>query len=114
MPIWVIILTTSLGSTALFSFLQFLITRNDQKRGQMASIVKRLDKLEKDSIRTQLLVLMNDYPENKQQIIMLAEYYFCSLKSNWYLTGIFENFLKKNGIPSPVWFRGGYHHEAEK
>ena len=105
MPIWLTIVTACIGSTGLFAFIQFLITRHDNKKGQMAEIQNKLHKLEKDSIRTQLLVLMSDYPEDKQQIMMLGEYYFDELKSNWYMTGIFQNYLERNNIPTPPWFK---------
>ena len=48
-----------MGSTGFFAFLQFLVQRHDSKKGQMAQILKKLDKNERDSIRTQMLLLTN-------------------------------------------------------
>ena len=105
MPVWLSILLGFLGSSAVLGFIEFLIRRHDDKKGILKAILHRMDKIEKDSIRTQLLLLMSDYPEERHQIMMLAEYYFVTLKSNWYLTGIFQSYLDRNNIPVPKWFK---------
>lgn len=105
MPIWLSIVLGFVGSAGVFGFVEFLIRRHDEKKGLFKALFKRMDKIEKDSVRTQLLLLISDYPNEKQQIMMLAEYYFVTLKSNWYLTGIFQSYLDKNNIPIPKWFK---------
>ena len=93
-----------LGSAGLFAFLQFLITRKDKKKDNSEEIIKKLDKLEKDSVRTQMLVLMADYPDDKQGVMKLAERYFAQLNGDWYMTGIFNRWLTENTLGKPEWF----------
>ena len=85
------------------NLIQFFVTRRDKKKG----IQDQLIKLEKDSCRTQMLVMMSDYPEEKDEIMRLAEHYFGDLKGNWYLTSLFDGWLKDKGILKPSWFNGG-------
>lgn len=120
-PIIVTIICSFLGSSALFSFISFLIKRRDDRRDsknadrqeirtELKSIRELLqelkdqtDKNEKDNLRTQLLVLMADYPENTLELLECAEHYFCDMHGNWYLTPIFANFLEEHGIGKPEW-----------
>lgn len=114
MPIWASILLGFVGSAGLFGFAEFLIKRKDDKNNVLGQILtkleglsKRLDKAEKDALRTQLLLMISDYPHEHQEILLLAHRYFCDKKGNWYLTSIFENYLKSERIPFPNWFNSG-------
>ena len=89
-----------LGSNALFAFIQFLISRHDTKK----NIKGKLNTLEKDGLRTQLLLLILMKPEEQTEILRLAEHYFKVLKGNWYMTSIFKNWLKENNVGEPDWF----------
>lgn len=98
-------LTTSiviavLASNALFAFVQFLITRQDTKK----NVKGKLAVLEKDVLRTQLLLLILLKPEEKQEILTIGEHYFRVLKGNWYMTSIFNKWLEENNIARPEWF----------
>ena len=96
-----------MGSTGFFAFVQFMITRHDTKKGQLARILKQLDKNERDNIRTQMLLLMSDYPEERAELFRLAEYYFKVLHGNWYMTMLFKSYLKENKLPTPDWVPSG-------
>lgn len=105
------IFLTALGSSGLFAFIQFLIIRHDNKKGEIAKIStslaeinKRLNKEEKDICREQMLMLMANYPEEKEEILRLAEHYFSDLHGNWYMTSLFNKWLETNGIGKPEWF----------
>ena len=87
------IIVSVLASNALFAFLQFLITRQDTKK----NIKGKLNVLEKDVLRTQLLLLILMKPEEQQEILTIAEHYFAKppegLGGNWYMTSIFNKWL---------------------
>lgn len=70
------------------------------------SIKRSLTKTERDSVRTQLLLLMSDYPNNTAEIMGVAEHYFDDLGGNWYMTTMFNHWLEDNGIGRPDWFKG--------
>ena len=124
MPIWLTLLISILGSAAFFSFIQFLITRHDKKtdkkEAKQTGLKKDMDEVksgiqelkdmaavqEKDNCRTQLLVLIADYPQDASEIMRLAEHYFDDLEANWYMSSIFVTWLKDNGIERPAWFKG--------
>jgi hypothetical protein len=89
-----------LASNALFAFVQFMITRHDTKK----NIKGKLTLLEKDVLRTQLLLLILMKPEEQQEILTIAEHYFADLHGNWYMTSIFNKWLEQNVIAEPDWF----------
>lgn len=98
----------------LFAFLEFLIRRRDEKKGAMSKVLSRLDGIEtkqniseKDSCRTQLLILLNHYPKNVPEVLKLAEHYFRDLHGDWYMTSLFNAWLVQNGIGKPEWFASG-------
>lgn len=100
-----------IGSTAVFSFIQFLFQRHDRKvemkngiKSTMREIQVTVAKLEKDGCRTQMLVLMSDYPHERAELMTLAEHYFKDLKGDWYMSSLFAKWLKDNGIEKPDWF----------
>lgn len=106
------IILAALGSTGLFAFVQFIITRHDDKEKKKSvceckfeSLDKQFDKLERDLCRTQLLLMMKYFSDNVQEILILAEHYFVDLNCNWYMTSIFSDWLKKNKLSIPTWFK---------
>lgn len=119
------IVITALTSSGLLAFFQFLITRHDKKKDEkeglradvkalkddlktdIQDIQKKLKKQEKDSVRTQLLVLIFLQPHEKQELLTLGEHYFKSLKGDWYMTSIYRKWLKRNDIETPPWFESG-------
>ncbi len=104
------IVVSMLGSAALFSFIQYLISRHDKKNDHMEEIrndikdlQKEMKKSVKDSVRLQLLVLLIMQPNDDKEILELAQHYFQKLKGNWYMSPMFYNWCQKKGI-SPDWF----------
>lgn len=94
---------SAMTSGGFLAFLQFLITRHDDKKG----IGKTLKKLEKDGLRTQLLMLILLQPDDQTEILTLGERYFrkppFGLDGNWYMTGIFSKWCKARDL-EPDWF----------
>lgn len=93
-----------LGSTALSSLIQFLIKRYDDKKNSKENIKEKLSTLEKDTLRTQMLLLILMKPEEEQEILTIGEHYFKELKGNWYMTSIFNKWLKDTNTAEPEWF----------
>ena len=95
------ILIAVLGGGNLLLFIKFLIERHDKKKSENVSAT--LLKLEKDSIRIQLLVLMLLQPDEETEILKVGEYYFNKLHANWYLTSMFKKWCDTRGL-EPDWF----------
>lgn len=99
----IIAVISALTSGGVLAFIQFLITRRDNEKG----IGKKLDRLEKDGLRTQLLLLLLMKPEEQTEILTIAEHYFVKppngLGGNWYMTGLFAKWCDAHGI-EPEWF----------
>lgn len=97
---------SAMTSGGVLAFLQFLITRHDDRKG----IGKTLKKLEKDGLRTQLLMLILLQPDDQTEILTLGERYFrkppFGLDGNWYMTGIFSKWCKSRNL-EPDWFDFG-------
>ena len=102
-----------LGSGALSAAIAGIFALIQDRRGRLSKIETQLkgisEKLvitERDELRTQLLLLLSDYPGEKQEIMKLAEHYFKDLGGNWYATSLFNSWLLKNKIAKPEWFSG--------
>lgn len=95
------IVVAVLASNGAFALLQFLITRHDTKK----NIKGKLLLLEKDGLRTQLLLMILLKPGEKKEILTLAQHYFVDLDGNWYMTDIFKKWLKEEGHSNPEWFQ---------
>lgn len=98
------IILAVLGSTALSSLIQFLIKRYDDKKNAKFNVKEKLATLEKDTLRTQMLLLILMKPEEKKEILTIGEHYFKTLKGDWYMTSIFNKWLESSGTAEPEWF----------
>lgn len=100
----IIAVISAMTSGGVLAFLQFLITRYDTKK----NIGSTLKKLEKDGLRTQLLIMILLRPEEKKEILTLGERYFSKppkgLDGNWYMTDMFKKWLLQEGHGNPDWF----------
>ena len=114
------IIVAILGSGALSALISgiFNLINNSKARkkeisDQLIIINNRLGKIEdnqlkeeKDQLRTQLLLMISDYPDEKAEILTLAEHYFTPpISGNWYCTSLFNRWLEANGIAKPEWFK---------
>lgn len=98
-----------LGGGNLVLFVKFLIERHDRKKERAEdqdkeSVKKRLIVLERDGLRTQLLLLILLRPTEQTEILRLAEHYFKDLKGNWYMTSIFNKWIESEKVAEPEWF----------
>ena len=101
-----------LGSGALSTLISAIVqavanrkSRLTKIEGQLAEIEKNQKTAEKDALRTQLLMMISDYPEEKTEILKLAQYYFSNLQGNWTATAIFNTWLEKYDVAKPEWFK---------
>lgn len=95
------------GCGWLATLVTFFVSRRDNRKDELAKINKQLQRLEKDGVRTQLLLLMANYTEeDEHELLTCAEHYFSAehLHANWYMTSKFNRFLVKNNIAKPNWF----------
>ena len=95
-----------LASNGFFALLQFVITRHDTRK----NVNGKLEHLEKDGLRTQLLLLLLMMPGETKEILTLAERYFSKppygLGGNWYMTSLFDKWIiQRNSGVKPEWFK---------
>lgn len=88
-----------ISSGALSTVISAIITALGSRNG----IKSKLKKIEKDSVRSQLLLLIAVYPDEIQEILTVGEYYFATLKADWYMTSLFSKWLKLKKINKPNW-----------
>lgn len=100
----IIAVISAMTSGGVLAFLQFLISRHDDKQG----IKGTLKKLEKDGLRTQLLLLILLKPDEQTEILTLGQRYFVKppsgLGGNWYMTSIFKTWCDERKL-EPDWFK---------
>lgn len=97
------IISALLGG-GIVSFAQFLINRHDKRSDVLNEIIKKLDRTEKDCVRTQLLMMMNHYPNRQDEIMSVARHYFVDDRGNWFMTSLFKHWCEDNKIEVPNWF----------
>lgn len=91
-----------IGSGALSALIAGIFNLINNRREKLD---KRFTLFEKDILRTQMLLMLKDFPEEKQEILKLAQHYFGDLEGNWYLTTMFNQWLEDNKIARPEWFK---------
>ena len=102
------LLIAVLGGGNLLLFIKFLVERHDRKKEraedkEREEFAKSLRRLEKDGVRTQLLLLILLRPDEQTEILKIAEHYFVKLKANWYMTSVFSKWCDEHGL-EPDWF----------
>lgn len=107
------VLIALISSNALATVILAIITAISNRKGRLKKVEDELEEInqklvksEKDTLRTQLLLLISDYPDEKAEIMTLAQHYFRDLHGNWYLTSLFNKWLEKNELAKPEWFNG--------
>ena len=95
------IIIAIIGSGALSALIAGAFQMINNKREKLD---KRFQTLEKDVLRTQLMLMIADFPQEKTDILKLAQHYFEDLDGNWVLSSVFSVWLKDNDIAIPDWF----------
>ena len=97
----VAVISSALGSAGLFSFIQFLISRNDKKGEDRCQYTAQLNRIEakttqneKAIVRLQLIYLIHEQPDNKDTILITAERYFIELDGNGEAWTVFNEWAK--------------------
>lgn len=79
------------GTWAIGQILSDTNSRLDSMGGQ-------LDQLQVEATRTQLITLMSNYPDNKSEILKVADKYFNEYNGDWYVTELFEQWADQHGV----------------
>lgn len=100
-----LIITAILSSAGLFSLIQFLVVRHDNKKNDFASVMKELRSIKEGQkntdiriTRMELLGLIKDDTDNIDAILQVAEYYFIKLNGNAYAHAFFEKWANEHGV----------------
>lgn len=79
------------GTWAISQILSDTNSRLDSMGGQ-------LDQLQVEATRTQLITLMSNYPDNKSEILKVADKYFNEYSGDWYVTELFEQWANQHSV----------------
>lgn len=71
---------------------------NASTNAKLDTISAQMTELKLSTTRSQLLTLMKNYPENEEEIMKVAKYYFNDLDGDWYMTSLFIEWGEKEGI----------------
>ena len=71
---------------------------NADTNKKLDDISDKIDSIELNSTRNQLLTLMSNYPDNESEIMKVAEYYFRDLGGDWYMTELFSQWSSSHGV----------------
>lgn len=71
---------------------------NASTNTKLDSISDQVTELKLDTTRNQLLTLMKNYPDNEEEIMKVAKYYFRDLNGDWYMTSLFIEWGEERGI----------------
>ena len=117
----VTIIVSCLGSSALFGFIQFLISRRDKKKNNLDQLIENINALKKsnedfdeafkqvhlDTCRLQLMNLIHMAPKNVSGILELGKHYFVDLDGDSFLSTLFSQWLRDQHLEEsiPDWFK---------
>ena len=87
-----VIITTCIGAGTWF-----MTTINKSTNAKIDDLAKQISLIQRDTARTQLLTLINTSPNNEEEIIKVAQYYFNGLDGDWYMTSIFTKWAESRG-----------------
>lgn len=100
-----LIITAILSSAGLFSLIQFLVVRHDNKKNNFTSVMKELREIKDGQkntdiriTRMELMNLIKEDPDNIDAVLQVAEYYFIELDGNAYAHAIFEKWAIEHGV----------------
>lgn len=71
---------------------------NASTNAKLDAISSQVTELKLDTTRSQLLTLMKNYPDNEEEIMKVAKYYFKDLDGDWYMTSLFIEWGEEKGI----------------
>lgn len=71
---------------------------NASTNEKIDNLSAQITDLKLDATRSQLLTLISSYPDNESEIMKVAQYYFGTLKGDWYATTIFTKWAADHGI----------------
>lgn len=99
------VLIALLGSSGLFTMIQFLLNRYFNKKDKkdeihqtIMSLAKRTHLSELSDCRTQLLILINHYSDNHYAILKEAENYFFNLKGDSWMIEILIKWAEEENV----------------
>lgn len=116
---WVTLLVTIAGAIAgLSTLIIFFVNRHDGRKKNVFTVEDRnmikevvtsiavlgnkVDSLEQDTTRLQLLNLIQNDGNNKDAILTLGHHYFQDLKGNMYMTELYTEWARKHEIDEKV------------
>lgn len=70
---------------------------NASTNSKLDAISAQMSDIKLDTTRTQLLTLINTSPDNEAEIMKVAQYYFGTLKGDWYMTSLFTKWAEDHG-----------------
>lgn len=120
MSYFVAIIIAALGSTGLFSLIEHIMDNRSGRNKELKEIRDELkeiraelketrnscDESRQDTVRLQLLNLIQHTPYRESEILTVAKKYFDDLNGNWYMESIFTEWAEEQNVPLPSWFKG--------
>lgn len=61
-------------------------------------LATKIDSIEMDTTRIQLIDMIRNEPDNTDSILKLARHYFVDLSGDWYATAIFQEWCAEKGV----------------
>lgn len=99
------IILACLGSSGLFTLIQFILSRlfnkmdnKDENTKLLKRLNERADEGDLNDSRIQLLMLINHYPTCHSEILKEAEHYFIELKGDSWMSNIFIRWAEKENV----------------
>lgn len=65
---------------------------------KLDGVSAQMDDIKMDTTRAQLLTLMSSYPDNKSEILKVADKYFNEMNGDWYMTELFEEWAEEHNV----------------
>ena len=99
------IILACIGSTGVFSLIQFLLARyfnrkdgKDEIKGALKTLTERANTGDLNDSRIQLLMLINHFPHDHRAILTEAENYFIKLQGDSWMIEIITKWAEEENV----------------
>lgn len=83
---------------AFFGATNYIVAQLDSHiQGQMSDVKKDVAEIKLSSTRNELLLMMENNPENVTEIEKIARKYFKDMNGDWYMSGLYSKWCKAHG-----------------
>jgi len=82
---------------AFFGGVNYIVNKLDEHiQSQTSTLYSQMQEVKLSTTRNELILMMNNNPDNVLEIERLAKVYFVDMKGDFYMTGLYSNWCRQH------------------